>query len=350
MKSSCPAVHPMERKKTTLRSLSGILKDRASLAKASLYSKTRSNVHSTIIRATTHGATAAPKEYCLDALLSLGVRSHITAAMCIGALMDRLHKTRNAFVALKCLFAVHNVISRGCLALKDELSVFPSRGGHNFLKLSGFRDGFDDETFEYSSWVRWYAEFLEQTMIAARVMGYFLSPFSSSTTGTLRRKREVRIRESRSSELYEEIDLLVDLVAVICSCPESVHLQSHDLVYEIVSLVLEDYRAIRHGIQSRLIELERRTPESPAGTAETVARMLSALNKLEGCREKLFVLFVNKANNDGLWELIPRMKRKLIHHLTRPTEAPMISWRAENIYLPCYARNIRDSTYAVAAV
>lgn len=349
MTSSSLLIYQMERKKITPRSLSGILKDRASLVKASLYSKTRSNVHTTIIRATTHAATSSPTEYRLAAVLSLGLRSHFAAGMCIRALMDRLHKTRNAFVALKCLFAIHNIISRGSVTLKDELSIFPSHGGRNFLNLSGFRDGFDRETYEYSSWVRWYAEFLEQTLIAARVMGYFLSPSSSSSaSGILGREREVKVRASSTSDLFEEIDILVGLVGVMCSYPESVHLQRHDLVYEIVKLVLEDYRVIRFEIRSRLPELEKRSLESPSTTES--AQVLSALNKLEGCREKLFSLFVNKANNDGLWELITETKSKLVRRLTRPNTAPrMISWTPKDIYLPWNGR-VRGSTYAVMAV
>lgn len=341
----------MEQKKITLRSLSGILKDAASLARASLNSKTRSKVRTTIIRATTHDANSGPMEYRLSALLSLGLGSCFTAGMCIAALMDRLHKTRNAFVALKCLFAIHNVISQGSVTLRDELSVFPSHGGRNFLNLSGFRDSFDLETSGYSCWVRWYADFLEQTLIATRVLGYFLSPPppSSSASRILRRQREVKVQAASSSDLYEEIDRLVGLVGVICSYPESIHLQRHDLVYAIVSLVLEDYRVIRYEIRSRLSELDRRSLET-LGSGEST-RVLSALNKLDGCRHKLFLLFVNKANNDGLWELVADTKPKLARRLTRPNAAPRITcWTPMEIIKLPWDGLMQDSTYAVMAV
>lgn len=332
-RSSSPVIRHMERKKITLRSLSGILKDRASLAKASICSRTRSNVHRTIIKATTHAAASAPKEYWVAAVLSLGLGSCFAANKCIRVLMGRLHKTRNAFVALKCLFAIHNIISQGSVTLKDELSVFPSCGGHNFLNLSRFHDSFDQETSEYSCWVRWYAGLLEQTLITARVIGYFLSPSSSSSERIPRKEREARVGASSSSDLSREVNHLVDLVGVICSCPDSVHLQRHDLVYEIVSLVLEDYWVIRYEIRSRLSELDKRPLES-LGTDES-AQVLSALKKLEGCKEKLFLLFVNKANNDGLWEVIAGMKPKLLQRLTRCDTVPrMICWTPVDIWFP----------------
>ncbi|OWM79989.1 putative clathrin assembly protein At4g40080 [Punica granatum] len=341
----------MEQNNITLRSLSGILKDKASLAKASLFSKTRSYVHKKIIRATTHDPASAPKEYRRTALLSLGLGSSYTARTCIKALMDRLHKTRNASVALKCLFAIHNILSQGSVTLRDELSVFPSHGGHNFLNLSGFRGGFNRETSKYSCWVRWYAEFLEQTLITARVLGYFLTPASlSSTSQVLRKEREVKVRAYSSSDLSQEIDLLVSLVGVICSCPDSIHLQRNDLVYEIVSLVLEDYRVIRYEIRSRLSELEKRSLES-LGISE-LAQVLSASNQFEGCKEKLFALFVNRANYDGLWELITRMKPTLVHHITRTSKVQrMICWTPSDFRFPWHTNGngfVRDySAYAV---
>ncbi|KAF2292964.1 hypothetical protein GH714_034318 [Hevea brasiliensis] len=88
-------------------------------------------------------------------MLSYGYSSRATAAAAIEALMDRLQSTHDSSVAIKCLAIVHHIIKDGSFILQDQLSVYPSTGGRNYLKLSSFRDNTTPIAWELSSWVRW---------------------------------------------------------------------------------------------------------------------------------------------------------------------------------------------------
>ncbi|KAJ4880180.1 putative clathrin assembly protein [Raphanus sativus] len=93
----------------------------------------------------------------LEALLSAGTGSRATASSAVEAVMDLLHTTGDACVALKSSIIVHHIVNHGRFILQDQLSVFPASGARNYLKLSGFRDGKSPLMWELSSWVRWYA-------------------------------------------------------------------------------------------------------------------------------------------------------------------------------------------------
>ncbi|XP_009793717.1 putative clathrin assembly protein At4g40080 [Nicotiana sylvestris] len=166
-------------RKRKLRDLMGIFKDKASLIKANLSTKRSvSSIQVAVIRATTHASASPPHDHRISAIISAGDNSLPAIYACIEAIMDRLHRTHNPYVALKCLFVFHNILAKGSLLYKDHISFFPSSGGHNSLNLSGFYDKSDIETRELSSWVRWYANVLERNMITSRALGSYISPSS----------------------------------------------------------------------------------------------------------------------------------------------------------------------------
>lgn len=51
--------------------------------------------------------------------------SRTTASIIIESLMDRLHRTSDASVVLKCLITIHHIIKRGPFILQDQLSPLP---------------------------------------------------------------------------------------------------------------------------------------------------------------------------------------------------------------------------------
>ncbi|KAL6317349.1 hypothetical protein AAG906_030102 [Vitis piasezkii] len=290
-----------------LKDLIGFLKDKASIIKASLLSKhNTSSIHVAVLRATTHDRAAPPPEYRIAAVLSFGHGTRATACACIEGLMDRLHNTRNASVALKCLFTIHNIVRRGSFILKDQLSFCPSSGGHNFLNLSVFRDSSDVDSLELSLWVRWYAGVVEQNLIVSRALGYYLS----STSGPSKNhKREDNISMLLNLDLLAQTNALVGMVEEICRVPDSLHLQRNDLVYEVVRLVGEDYRLVQYEIFLRVKDLQDRMGSLNLGEA---ADFLWGLKRLENCKERTAELFANRKKNDALWELISEAKEGLV--------------------------------------
>ncbi|GFS43977.1 hypothetical protein Acr_00g0087970 [Actinidia rufa] len=128
----------MGRQKKLMRNFIGIIKDRASLIKAALSIKrATATVRAAVLRATTHSPSSPPKDHHVAAVLALGRGSRPIARACIAAIMDRLHGTSDARVALKCLITLRHVVARGTFILRDQLSFFPAGGGRNLLQRLG---------------------------------------------------------------------------------------------------------------------------------------------------------------------------------------------------------------------
>lgn len=322
----------MGRRKIKLRNLIGILKDKASIIKATLsIDRHASSIHVAVLRATTHQPSTPPSENRITALLRLGHSSRLTSCTCIVALMDRLHATHSAPVALKCLFAAHNIVSNGSFILRDQLSFYPSSGGQNFLNLSMFRDDSDVDMWDLSSWVRWYAGVVEQNLIVSRVLGYYLSSCSSSLNIYVNNKKEI-IRDDKlsvllNSDLLWEVDVLVDDVERISDAPESLHLQRNSLVYEVVTLVGEDYRLVQRELWVRFKELGDRMEGL---SSSELTRLLGAVKRLEDCRERLVLLFVNRKKNGAFWDLIRQTKTKLVE-MKEKREQRRLEWTTSGL-------------------
>ncbi|KAG6626387.1 putative clathrin assembly protein At4g40080 [Carya illinoinensis] len=286
-----------------LRNLIDILKDKASLIKATL---STSSVNVAVLLATTHDPSSPPSEKRVAAVLTLGNGSRLTACSCIDAIMARLHDTHSAPVAIKCLFTIHNIITRGSFILNDQLSFYPSSGGRNFLNLSTFRDGSGAEMWELSSWVRWYAGLVEQNLMVSKVLGYY---FCSSSGTNNDKSKEERFLTFLDSDLSRELDVLVDFAERICEVPDSLHLQRNDLVYEVVRMVSEDYRLVQLEIFLRVSELWDRTENLSDGD---LTQMRNSLQRFQDCKERLLLLFANRKRNDRMWDLVSETKMKLI--------------------------------------
>ncbi|XP_047149903.1 putative clathrin assembly protein At4g40080 [Vigna umbellata] len=282
----------------TLTNLLHTFNDKTAVIAASLSLKRRvSSVRVHVLRATTHRLAIPPSESQIAAVLSAGRSSYLLPRTCIEAIMDRLHRTQSATVALKCLFTLHNIVSEGPLTLKDNLSHYPSRGGHNALNLATFRDDTDVQSLELSSWVRWYANVLENVLTVSRVLGYYL----------INKGVEREFSGVSSVELLCEIRGLVDFVEQVSHAPESLHLQRIDLVYGVVRLVCDDYGRVQREISQRVEESERRVGDLGVNELRELVR---CLKRLEECKERLVVLFVNRKKNDSFWDLIGRVKNK----------------------------------------
>ncbi|KAG5245792.1 hypothetical protein OIU76_002020 [Salix suchowensis] len=290
-----------------LKTVIGILKGLTSIIKATLSTKSNTKTHTAVLRATTaRNSSSPPSDDRIAAVLSLGRGSRLTACSVIEALMDRLHGTKNPSVALKCLFTIHSILKKGSFILKDQLSFYPSFGGRNFLNMSKFRQDSDPERWELASWVRWYATAIEQNFIVSRFLGHYLnSSFSSKNS----KDREDKASALLDEDLLGELDALAGFVEVICEAPDSLHLQRNNLVYAVIRYVGEDYRVVQREILIRVVELRDRMENL---TFNELTRLLSSLKRFEDCRERLRLLFVNRARNDALWELICGTKLKII--------------------------------------
>lgn len=111
-----------------------------------------------------------------------------------------------------------------------------------------------------------------------------------------------------NSDLIREINALVSLIELISNSPASVHLQRNNLIYEVVRLVCEDYGVVRGETFLRVVELGDRLEGL---THSELTEVLTELDRVEGCKEKLLQLFGNRKNSDGLWDAVTHMRIKI---------------------------------------
>ncbi|GKV18701.1 hypothetical protein SLEP1_g29042 [Rubroshorea leprosula] len=292
---------------TNLRDLLGKLKDKVSQSKAALLSNPKAlSLHLALLRATTHDPSTPPNQRYLTTLLSFGNGSRSTAASAIDALMDRLQNTRDAAVAIKCLITVHHIIKHGGFILQDQLSVYPSTGGRNYLNLSNFRDNSTALAWELSSWVRWYALYLEQLLATSRILGFFLC---SSSRSSEKDKDEENVSSRLNCDLLKETDSLVNLLDEMSKRADSSNENCKKLLDEVMGLVGEDSLSAINEVSIRVNELKERLSSLSFGDS---VELVFVLKRLEDCKEKLSIFTWRKrVLMETFWGLIGEVKDKV---------------------------------------
>lgn len=97
------------------------------------------------------------------------------------------------------------------------------------------------------------------------------------------------------------------MVEQICRAPDSLHYQRISMVYEVMKLVGEDYRITLREIFNRVTELGEKLIEELS--SEEGEELLNDLKRLEDCKEKAFLMFLNKKKSDGTWDSIAQLRR-----------------------------------------
>ncbi|KAE8695409.1 MATE efflux family protein isoform 1 [Hibiscus syriacus] len=162
-----------------------------------------------------------------------------------------------------------------------------------------------------SASVRWYAGMLEQNMMVSRMLGYHLhSPPRSNNRNKV-----------SDSDLFKEMDDLVNFADHLSTVPASLYLQHESLVYEAVRLVSEDYRLVQREIFVRVAELGARTTVL---SLSECTHFLNSINRLDGCKERVSLLLVNRNRNDDLWDLIKETKENLVATMEKEKEGKMV--------------------------
>ncbi|KAG7623532.1 ENTH/VHS [Arabidopsis suecica] len=294
---------------TSFADLIGRIKDKASQSKAALVSSNTKiktlSFHLSVLRATTHDPSTPPGNRHLAVILSAGTGSRATASSAVESIMERLHTTGDACVALKSLIIIHHIVKHGRFILQDQLSVFPASGGRNYLKLSAFRDEKSPLMWELSSWVRWYALYLEHLLSTSRIMGFFIS----STSSTIHKEEyEEMVSSLTNSDLLREIDALVGLLEEACKIPDLPFSGGKSLADKITQLVGEDYVSSINELYTRFNEFKERSNTLSFG--DTI-ELVCALKRLESCKERLSEICHGNWKRgwiDGFWGLVLEVK------------------------------------------
>ena len=109
---------------------------------------------------TRHDKYPSEEKYIRE-ILSLTCYSRAFISACVNTLSRRLNKTRSWAVALKTLVLIQRLLSEGDPAYEQEI-FFSTRRGTRLFNLSDFRDNSKSNPWDFSSYVRTYALYLDE--------------------------------------------------------------------------------------------------------------------------------------------------------------------------------------------
>ncbi|XP_062228218.1 putative clathrin assembly protein At5g35200 [Phragmites australis] len=155
----------------TLRKYLGALKDTTTVSLAKVNSDYK-ELDIAIVKATNHVERPSKEKYIREIFHSISAaRPRADVAYCIHALARRLSKTHNWAVALKTLIVIHRALREVDPTFREELINY-GRSRSHMLNMSYFKDDSSAEAWDYSSWVRIYALYLEERLECFRVLKY----------------------------------------------------------------------------------------------------------------------------------------------------------------------------------
>ncbi|KAJ0089830.1 hypothetical protein Patl1_13902 [Pistacia atlantica] len=169
----------------------GAIKDTTTVSLAKVNSDYK-ELDIAIVKATNHVERPAKEKHIRESytlLLCAAIFAAISAtrpradvAYCIHALARRLSKTHNWAVALKTLVVIHRALREVDPTFHEEVINY-GRSRSHMLNMAHFKDDSSPNAWDYSSWVRCYALFLEERLECFRLLKYDVEtdrPVSSS--------------------------------------------------------------------------------------------------------------------------------------------------------------------------
>ncbi|XP_004287277.1 PREDICTED: putative clathrin assembly protein At5g35200 [Fragaria vesca subsp. vesca] len=235
----------------SLRKVLGSLKDTTTVSLAKVNSDYK-ELDIAIVKATNHVERPAKEKY-IRAIFSAvsATRPRADVAYCIHGLARRLAKTHNWAVALKTLIVIHRALREVDPTFHEELMNY-GRSRNHMLNLSHFKDDSSPNAWDYSTWIRTYALFLEERLECCRVLKYDVE------------MDRPRTKDLDTVELLEHLPALQQLLFRVLGCqPQGAAV--HNFVVQLaLSMVASEsvkiYQAISDGtvnLVDKFFEMQR---------------------------------------------------------------------------------------------
>ncbi|KAH6780467.1 hypothetical protein C2S52_011704 [Perilla frutescens var. hirtella] len=138
------------------------VKDQTSISLARYSKKDSSNLEVVVLKATSHEDVPIDDKYVHE-VLRLVSANKVHAAACARAIGKRIGRTRNWVVALKSLMLVLRIFQDGDPYFPREVLHAMKRGA-KILNLSSFRDDSNSSPWDFTSFVRTFALYLDERL------------------------------------------------------------------------------------------------------------------------------------------------------------------------------------------
>ncbi|PON94272.1 AP180 N-terminal domain containing protein [Trema orientale] len=145
---------------STIRKAIGAVKDQTSISLAKVAGNIAPDLEVLVVKATSHDEDPADEKYIRE-IVNLTCYSRGYVSACVATVSKRLSKTRDWIVALKALMLVHRILVDGHPSFEEEI-VFATRRGMRVLNMADFRDEAHSNSWDYASFVRLYAMYLDE--------------------------------------------------------------------------------------------------------------------------------------------------------------------------------------------
>ncbi|XP_009363972.2 LOW QUALITY PROTEIN: putative clathrin assembly protein At5g35200 [Pyrus x bretschneideri] len=235
----------------SIRKALGALKDTTTVSLAKVNSDYK-ELDIAIVKATNHVERPAKEKYIRAIFAAVSAtRPRADVAYCIHALARRLAKTHNWAVALKTLVVIHRALREVDPTFYEELMNY-GRSRSHMLNLAHFKDDSSPNAWDYSTWIRTYALFLEERLECFRVLKYDIE------------MDRPRTKDLDTAELLEHLSALQQLLFRVLGCqPQGAAV--HNFVIQLaLSMVASEsikiYQAISDGtvnLVDKFFEMQR---------------------------------------------------------------------------------------------
>ncbi|KAK4727847.1 hypothetical protein R3W88_032764 [Solanum pinnatisectum] len=220
----------------------GALKDSTMVGMAKVNSEYK-KLDVAILKATNH-VEVMPKEKHVQTFFNAIScnRPRADVGYCLHTLSKRLTKTHTWQVALKALVVIHRAMREVDISFLQELINYSAHRGH-LLNLTHFKDDSSANAWDYSTWIRSYALYLEEYLEC-----YCLVKFD------FQRERK-KMKELNTPTLIETVPCLQKLLSRLLDCQPKGAAQYNFLIQHALSIVAAESASLYVAIADGMLNL-----------------------------------------------------------------------------------------------